>query len=50
MPNSLAAQKQRKLLAFTFLFCRPFEKTSYGVEHQEHPVALSLAYYPFNVS
>ena len=25
MPNSLAAQKHRRLLAFTFLFCRPFD-------------------------
>ena len=25
-PNSLAAQKQRRLLAFTFLLCRPFYK------------------------
>jgi len=25
MPNSLAAQKQRRLLAFTFLLCRPFD-------------------------
>ena len=30
MPNSLAAQKHRRLLALTLLFCRPFEKTSSG--------------------